>query len=169
MNNRDQNDWEEGLSQLAEQISGVLLRRKLRMATAESCTGGWIAQFLTIFAGSSDWFEGGIVSYSNAMKQQILGVPEQVLEEHGAVSESVVLAMADGVTKITKTQLGVAVSGVAGPGGGSPEKPVGTVWLAVQLGGEAKARLHHFGGDRAAVRRQAVENALVLVAEMLEA
>ncbi len=149
------------LQSLAARLGQQLLSRKLKMATAESCTGGWIAKIITDIDGSSGWFEGGIVSYSNALKQQLLEVPEAQLIEHGAVSRPVVESMACGVLKQTGSQLAVAVSGIAGPGGGTAEKPVGTVWLAwASSDGMLKSECCHFKGDRSQVRWQTVEYAL---------
>ena len=135
-----------------------------RLATAESCTGGWIAKVLTDLAGSSAWFERGWVTYSNAAKQEDLGVPGGVLAQQGAVSEATVLAMARGALSRAKADCALAVSGVAGPTGGSPEKPVGTVWLAWAWRGPVgpldAAELHRLAGDREAIRRQTVVLAL---------
>ena len=131
------------------------------LATAESCTGGWIAKVLTDLPGSSDWFGYGIVSYSNPAKQELLGVSAVTLVEHGAVSEQVVREMAEGALKQGNADVAVAVSGVAGPSGGSPDKPVGTVWFAWAGPGSAlHSELRQFPGDREAVRRQAVAVAL---------
>ena len=148
-------------------LAAALLARRWRMATAESCTGGLIAAACTARAGSSDWFERGFVSYSNAAKTELLGVPAALIEAHGAVSEPVARAMAAGALARSHAQLAVAVTGVAGPGGGSAAKPVGTVWLAwawrdpVAAGAVAtEALLQHFDGDRAAVRRDTVACAL---------
>ena len=135
------------------------------LATAESCTGGLIAGACTELAGSSDWFERGVVSYSNAAKTGLLGVPEALITAHGAVSEPVALAMAEGVLRCSLAQRAVAVTGVAGPGGGTPAKPVGLVWLAwAQRGAggaiHSRALAQHFAGDRAAVRLATVACAL---------
>jgi nicotinamide-nucleotide amidase len=147
----------------------ALVGRRLRAAgqsvtTAESCTGGWIAKALTDVAGSSQWFGEGFVTYSNAAKQQRLGVSCAVLERHGAVSEAVVEAMARGALRLTGAALAVAVSGIAGPDGGTPEKPVGTVWLcwARRRGGGVRVvtECRRFRGDRDAVRRKTVRLAL---------
>lgn len=149
---------------LAVAVGGAVAARGARLATAESCTGGWIAKVLTDVAGSSVWFERGWVTYSNAAKQQDLAVPEALLTAGGAVSEPVVLAMARGALERSGADFAVAVSGVAGPGGGTPEKPVGTVWTAWAWHGAegtgAKAECRHFPGDRDAVRRQTVVFAL---------
>ncbi|OOG28153.1 damage-inducible protein CinA [Thioalkalivibrio denitrificans] len=149
------------LEALARDVGNVLAGAGLRLATAESCTGGWIAKLVTDVAGSSGWFERGFVTYSNEAKQELLGVPEGLLEQHGAVSEPVVRAMAAGALARSRADLSLAVSGVAGPGGGSAAKPVGTVWLAwAGAGGESVTRQFHFDGDRDAVRRQAAAVAL---------
>ena len=141
-----------------------LRQRGWRMATAESCTGGLIAAACTSVAGSSDWFERGFVTYSNEAKCQMLGVPEPVLFAHGAVSEPVARAMAEGALRHAPVQLAVAVTGIAGPAGAVPGKPVGTVWLAwgVADGGGAavQAQRLHFDGDRGAVRKATVLAAL---------
>ena len=142
-------------------LADLLLLRGEWLAVAESCTGGWLAQELTALAGSSQWFERGLVTYSNAAKRELLGVPEATLTAHGAVSEATVRAMALGVLARAPVDWSVAISGVAGPAGGSPEKPVGTVCLA--WAGKAsgcEVQTCHFAGDREAVRRQAVLHAL---------
>jgi len=140
----------------------------LSLVSAESCTGGWVAKLLTDVPGSSGWFERGFVTYSNAAKTQLLGVPAELIESHGAVSESTVRAMAVGALAHSQGQLSVAVSGIAGPGGGSEDKPVGTVWLAwAGVGGETRAQRFQFSGDRDAVRRQAVAAALEGVLQRL--
>lgn len=142
-------------------LADQLLLRGEWLAVAESCTGGWLAQELTALAGSSQWFERGFVTYSNAAKRELLGVPEDTLTAHGAVSEATVRAMALGVLARAPVDWSVAISGVAGPAGGSPEKPVGTVCLA--WAGKAsgcEVQTCHFAGDREAVRRQAVLHAL---------
>jgi nicotinamide-nucleotide amidase len=150
---------------LVAALADVLRAHGRRMATAESCTGGLIAGVCTELPGSSDWFEGGVVSYSNAAKHALLGVPLAALASHGAVSEPVALAMAEGVLVRLAADLAVAVTGIAGPGGGSPRKPVGTVWIAFaqRLGSgrvQTSATCHHFGGDRAQVRAATVVAAL---------
>ncbi len=127
------------------------------MSAAESCTGGWIAKSVTDIAGSSACFDRGFVTYSNEAKQELLGVTAETLDAHGAVSEATVREMALGALAHSRAAVTVAVSGIAGPGGGTPEKPVGTVWFAwVREGGAVNARCERFSGDRAAVRRQAV-------------
>lgn len=131
-----------------------------QMATAESCTGGMIAAACTDLAGSSVWFERGLVTYSNAAKQTLLGVPQAVLEAHGAVSEATALAMAAGAFTHSPAQVSVAVTGIAGPGGGSLEKPVGTVWMAWCILGQTQAQGFHFTGDRHAIRLATAQHAL---------
>ena len=150
---------------LVAQLADALRRRGQMMATAESCTGGLIAGACTDLAGSSDWFERGVVSYSNAAKTDLLGVPAADIAAHGAVSEPVALAMAEGVLQRSQAQRAVAVTGVAGPGGGSADKPVGLVWLAWSWRDAdgaitVRAAAHHFPGDRAAVRQATIACAL---------
>lgn len=146
---------------LSESLGEVLLARHWRLATAESCTGGGVAAAITSVAGSSAWFEYGLVTYANRAKQQLLGVDGQTLADVGAVSEPVVRQMLSGALRLSGAQVGVAVSGIAGPGGGSPEKPVGSVWFAWGSAfGGCETALHHFSGDRQAVQAQAVEVAL---------
>ncbi len=137
-----------------------MLERGLFLATAESCTGGMIAAVCTDLAGSSTWFERGFVTYSNAAKTEMLGVDAALIAQHGAVSEAVVRAMASGALAHSHAQVAVAVTGVAGPSGGSAEKPAGTVWLGFALAGQVHAERQHFPGDRAAVRAATVQHAL---------
>jgi len=138
------------------------------LATAESCTGGGVAQAITEVAGSSAWFERGFVTYSNLAKQQMLGVRESTLIQHGAVSEMAVREMAEGALQHSNAQVALAVSGIAGPGGGVAGKPVGTVWFAWGIKqGETRAQRFQLGGNRAEVRAQAVRIALQGVADLL--
>jgi nicotinamide-nucleotide amidase len=149
------------LEQLARAVGHNLADAGVRLVTAESCTGGWVAKLLTDVPGSSAWFERGFVTYSNEAKEELLGVSGKLLAEHGAVSEAVVRAMAEGALARGHGSISVAVSGVAGPAGGSATKPVGTVWLAWSgTGGDTHARHCRFDGDRDAVRRQSVAAAL---------
>lgn len=149
------------LASLVDALAKALVQRGWMLATAESCTGGLIAAACTDRAGSSQWFDAAVVSYSNEAKQGWLGVPAALIERDGAVSESVVRAMAEGVLARSSAQVAVAVSGIAGPGGGTPDKPVGTVWLAWAVQGQATtAQRFQFGGDRAQVRWQTCEVAL---------
>lgn len=145
---------------LVTELAAALLARGALMATAESCTGGLIAGACTDIAGSSDWFERGFVSYSNQAKTEMLGVDAALIDAHGAVSEAVALAMASGAVAHSRAQCSVAVTGVAGPGGGSAAKPVGTVWFGWSVNGHTDAECLRFDGDRAAVRQQTVEHAL---------
>lgn len=151
----------EELTALATRLGEQLMKHQVTLATAESCTGGWIAKEITDIPGSSAWFDRGFVTYSNAAKQQMVGVREQTLQAHGAVSEATVREMASGALANSNASLSVAVSGVAGPSGGTPEKPVGTVWLAWAVkGGKLLTERQLFGGDRDAVRHQTVARAL---------
>jgi nicotinamide-nucleotide amidase len=157
------------ISALVQQLAAKLLAKNLIMATAESCTGGCIAQSLTAVAGSSNWFDSGFVTYSNAAKQRLLNVPAELFASNGpgAVSEAVVLAMTAGAIANSRANVAVAVSGIAGPDGGTEEKPVGTVWIAWQYENKSLARCFHFKGDRGAVRKAtahaALEGSLLLV------
>lgn len=149
------------LRQLSHQVGEKLGRLGATVTTAESCTGGWIAKVITDISGSSAWFERGFVTYSNEAKHQMIGVASATLETHGAVSEAVVREMAQGALEAAGADYAISVSGIAGPNGGSLEKPVGTVWFgfASKLDG-ALARHQCFAGDRDAVRRQSTEYAL---------
>jgi len=148
------------LTELAARLGEELQRLGAQVTTAESCTGGGIAEAITRIAGSSAWFEAGYVTYSNAQKTRQLGVPAELFEQVGAVSGEVVQAMALGAQQRSGARYAVAVSGIAGPGGGSPEKPVGTVWIAWTDGDRRHVRRHLFDGDRQAVREQTVHAAL---------
>jgi len=152
---------DDALHALAEQVGAALQARHLMLATAESCTGGWIAKMITDIPGCSAWFDCGMAAYSYEAKQALLGVRPETLIEHGAVSRETVVEMVSGALVTSGASIAVAVTGIAGPGGGSAEKPVGTVWLGwKRRGGYPKAELFHFDGDREAVRRQTVEAAL---------
>ncbi len=153
---------------LLEAIAQNAIKNKYLIATAESCTGGWIAKSCTDIAGSSLWFDCGFVTYSNQAKSRMLGVKPQLIEENGAVSEQVVLAMCHGALENSDAHLVVAVSGIAGPGGGTLEKPVGLVWLGwKEKGCNAQAQAFHFEGDRESVRSQTVVTALEKINELL--
>jgi nicotinamide-nucleotide amidase len=142
-------------------LATALRAAGMTIATAESCTGGLIAAACTAVAGSSDWFERGFVTYSNEAKSESLGVPAALIVAHGAVSEEVARAMAEGALAHSRAQLAVAVTGIAGPGGATPGKPLGTLWLAIsRAGGATEAELLTLAGDRAAVREQTVHRAL---------
>ena len=146
---------------LAQDIASEFSRRGASLVTAESCSGGWIAKTLTDIAGSSNWFECGVVAYSYEAKEALLGVRPETLEEHGAVSRETAIEMVSGALARYGATVAVAVTGIAGPGGGTADKPVGTVWISwKRRGGYAQAELFHFDGDREAVRRQTVAAAL---------
>ena len=161
---------DETIEILAASLGGRLSSRGWMLATAESCTGGWIAKAMTDVPGSSGWFDRGFVTYSNAAKRTMLGVREETLSRLGAVNEEVVREMAAGALSHSLAQAAIAVSGIAGPGGGSPEKPAGTVWIAwgVPQSGVA-ARCYRFAGDRETVRRRSVLAALEGLLELLQA
>ncbi len=151
-----------------ELLARLLMEKGWMMATAESCTGGLIAASCTDLAGSSNWFERGFVTYSNAAKSELLGVDPALINTHGAVSDAVVRAMAKGALAHAHAQVAVAVTGVAGPGGGSAEKPVGTVWLAWATPMGVVSEVQHFAGDRAAVRQATVQHALGKLTELIQ-
>jgi len=155
------------VNELARKLGEAMKARGLKLATAESCTGGWVAMALTAIPGSSDWFERGYVTYSNAAKREDLGVAEQTLRQHGAVSEEVAREMAAGAIKRARTQVALAITGVAGPTGGSAEKPVGLVCFAWAHGSKMASETRRFDGDRESVRRQSVLHALERVLELL--
>ena len=149
------------LEVMARELGERLARVGGVVATAESCTGGLVATLITDVAGSSGWFDRGFVTYSNEAKQDMLGVPADTLAANGAVSEATALAMAAGALAHSRADLSVAITGIAGPGGATPGKPVGTVWIAWgRRNGACEARLHHFEGEREAVRAQAAAAAL---------
>ena len=153
---------------LSEQLGGLLRSKGLLMGTAESCTGGRIANMVTLVAGSSDYFVGGVVSYSNEVKHNVLGVSEDSLRLHGAVSREVVEQMAQGAIRTLGCDCSGATSGVAGPGGGSPEKPVGTVWIAAALKEQVVSHCYHFGTVRAENIQSAADTALTMLLELLQ-
>ncbi len=156
------------MDDLAAQVGALLKSHGLMLATAESCTGGGVAQAITEVAGSSAWFERGFVTYSNLAKQQMLRVSDSTLKQHGAVSEATVREMVEGSLANSAAQVALAVSGIAGPDGGTPDKPVGTVWFAWGIkSGETHSQRHHFDGNRAEVRAQAVRVALQGVINLL--
>ena len=156
------------ITQLAARLGELLLAQQAVVTTAESCTGGGIAEAITRIAGSSAWFEAGWVTYSNAQKQALLAVPEQTLVSYGAVSEPVAKAMAEGALVRAQAELSVAVSGIAGPGGGTPQKPVGTVCFAWCKGEISYTRTYVFAGDRQQVRARTVQTALQGLIQLLE-
>ena len=148
-------------------LANLIQKKCWMLATAESCTGGLIAAACTDLAGSSNWFERGFVTYSNAAKTELLGINATLISQHGAVSEPVARAMAAGAIAHSKAQVSVAVTGVAGPGGGSADKPVGTVWFGFAVGQQVTSELKLFAGDRAAVRCATVDHALRRLCELL--
>ena len=151
----------------AEQLAALLQAQGRMLATAESCTGGMISAACTDLAGSSNWFERGFVTYSNEAKTELLGVDAALIAQHGAVSEEVARAMASGAVSRSRAQVAVAVTGVAGPTGGSAAKPVGTVWFGFALPGRLVSEVRRFDGDRAAVRGATVRHALQRLLELL--
>ncbi len=151
-----------------ERLSELLKNQHLTLAVAESCTGGLLGGCVTSAAGSSSYFRGGVIAYDNAIKRDILGVPADMLERCGAVSAFVVEAMAYGVSKLFGSDCAMSVSGIAGPGGGTAEKPVGLVFVGAFYRGEARSRRFVFDGDRVAVRNQSVAAAIEVLAEALE-
>lgn len=154
---------------VAESMGRALKTRGATLTTAESCTGGWIGEVITMVSGSSDWYGYGFITYSNAAKRKVLNVSKETLEKHGAVSEATVLEMVDGALKVSGADFAVAVSGIAGPTGGSAQKPVGTVCIAWGAPEGARiAKTFRFDGDRAQVRRSSVIAALRTVIELAE-
>ena len=157
-----------GLEALAREVGEALQRHRLKLATAESCTGGWVSKEITGIAGSSAWFDRGFVTYSDDAKRDLLGVDEATLKQYGAVSEATVREMATGTLAQSRAEVALSISGIAGPGGGTPQKPVGSVCFgwALREGG-LRSESVRFGGDRDAVRAQAVEHALRGVLRLL--
>lgn len=154
---------DDAISHAAEAVLSHFRSRRLRLATAESCTGGLVAAAVTALAGSSDVFERGFVTYSNEAKRELLQVPAMLIQSVGAVSEEVAASMAQGALRQSHADVAVSVTGIAGPGGATPDKPVGLVWFGAAVrGGEARAERALFAGDRTAVRAQAVLHALRL-------
>ncbi len=159
----------QDLSALVTTLGQQLQQRRWMLASAESCTGGLIAAACTDIAGSSCWFERGFVTYSNAAKTQLLGVPAELIATHGAVSEPVVRAMAHGAALHAQVPIAVVSTGIAGPDGGSPDKPVGTVWLGWWVDGTVSSQCFHFDGPRSSVRAQAVYQALLQLEKIIAA
>jgi len=152
---------------LAQQVGEALKAHGMTLATAESCTGGGVAQTVTMISGSSEWFDRGFVTYSNTAKEEMLGVAPDTLEQHGAVSEQTVREMVDGALQYSRAQVALSVSGIAGPTGGTPEKPVGMVWFAWGTSKSVQAVCHQLTGDRDAVRAKSVQIALQGVLNLL--
>ena len=162
------NVTEQKISELAQQLGEHLKTHHITLATAESCTGGWIAKIITDLPGSSEWFEGSIVSYSNHLKKTALDVPTKMLETFGAVSSETVKAMTGGIFNRTTADIAASVSGIAGPDGGSDEKPVGTVWICWGTrGADLHAEVFQFKGNREAIRLQSVEQTLLAVMDLV--
>jgi nicotinamide-nucleotide amidase len=152
---------------LVQQVADRLLKHRQKVCTAESCTGGLIAKTFTDLAGSSDWFERGFVTYSNQAKNEMLAVPASLIEDYGAVSEAVATAMASGALRHSRADFSIAVTGVAGPGGGSDEKPVGTVWIALASANELVAKRYQFDGDRQAIREASLISAIEALLDLV--
>ena len=161
----DTND--QHMESLAMTLGTLLSAKNLTCATAESCTGGMIGAAITMVAGSSEWFNGGVIAYSNEVKTGLLSVPEQVLTDFGAVSAETVAAMADGAATLLNSDCVIAVSGIAGPGGGTEEKPVGLVYFGIRAHGRTTARRFLFSGDRQSIRQAATVQGLSLLIEQL--
>ncbi len=157
---------DDALRDLAEKLGQALVARQWMLGSAESCTGGLLASVLTDTAGASNWFIGGVVAYSNSVKRHVLGVPQEILDAHGAVSRETVLAMAKGAQGVLGADVAVSISGVAGPSGGTPQKPVGTVWLAWDSPDGVTAKRFQFDGDRLAIKRQSALAAMTGVLAM---
>jgi len=155
------------VNDIARKLGAALKAKGLKLVTAESCTGGWVATALTAIPGSSDWFERGYVTYSNEAKREDLGVAEETLRRHGAVSEQVVREMAAGALERARAQVALAITGVAGPTGGTADKPVGLVCFAWAHGSKITSETRRFDGDRESVRRQSVLHALERATELL--
>ena len=159
---------ENELSDLAIELGRALAAAGMSLVTAESCTGGLVAKLVTDISGSSQWFDRAFVTYTNQAKREMLGVSDKSLADHGAVSEQVVLQMASGALAASRAQIAVAITGVAGPTGGSREKPVGTIWFAWKYGSDSPvADRQLFSGDRQSIRQQAAEHAMRCVIERL--
>ena len=158
-------DQDEPLAQI---VGNRLRALHLTLATAESCTGGNVAHQITAIAGSSDYYQGSVVSYANDVKTRLLDVEESVIAEHGVVSEPVVRQMVEGVCRLLNTDCAVATSGIAGPGGGTPQKPVGTVWMAAKCGSHVAAQMRHYPGERSRVITRATTDSLLLLLGLLE-
>ena len=161
---------EENSMKLPNELAELLLKKEYKVGLAESCTGGGIAKILTDLPGSSNWFELGVVTYSNEAKEKILGVPKYLLESYGAVSEPVARAMVEGVVKLSEADVSISVTGIAGPGGGTKEKPVGTVCFGFyHLIQGIRVETINFKGDRSSIRRQAMQYALsTILSDLLE-
>ena len=156
------------MDELAKKVAHLLKERNMKVATAESCTGGLIGHTITNIPGSSEYYEGGVISYSNALKMNLLGVKEEILAKYGAVSEQTAREMADGIRKKASVDIGIATTGIAGPGGGTPEKPVGLVYIAISTGKGTKVEKHLFHGNRWENKESTCKAALNLLLNHLE-
>ncbi|MDM8560363.1 CinA family protein [Candidatus Parabeggiatoa sp. HSG14] len=155
------------LDHLAAELGAHLQQNNWHLVTAESCTGGWLAEAVTAIAGSSAWFDRGFITYSNVAKQEMLGVSSETLAKYGAVSKQTVLEMVNGALAHSHAQVGVAISGIAGPSGGTPDKPIGTVWIAYAVPHNVYAQHNYFRGGRFSIRQQAVMTVLERLAHGL--
>ena len=162
------NNEQASIEELVKQLAAKLTEKGWMLATAESCTGGMIAAACTDLAGSSQWFDRGFVTYSNEAKTEMLGVPAELIAKHGAVSEEVVRAMAEGAIRHSRAQVSIAVTGVAGPAGGTVEKPVGTVWVGWCLKDQTQVQCLHLAGTRSDVRAATVTKALHRLCELVQ-
>ncbi|WP_320006430.1 CinA family protein [Maridesulfovibrio sp.] len=156
------------IKNIVPSIGKILIDKGWTMSTAESCTGGLVAATLTDFSGSSAWFSGAVVAYSNEVKMSLLHVPETAIIKYGAVSEETVRAMAEGVCKTLNVDVGVSLSGIAGPTGGTVDKPVGTVWMGWHISGKTYAEKFIFDGDRKSVKDQSLQTVLAKLHQFLE-
>jgi nicotinamide-nucleotide amidase len=156
------------LEELASQVGDRLVSRNESLATAESCTGGWVSMLVTAITGSSAWFDRGFVSYSNEAKQEMLAVDKQIIEIHGAVSEETARSMVQGAIENSNAQVGLSITGIAGPGGGTIDKPVGTVCFGWMVDGQCDTETCHFSGDRNQVREQSVRHVLTTLLDRLQ-
>ncbi len=156
------------MSSLESELGKILIDKKLAIATAESCTGGLIANRITNIPGSSKYFEFGVITYNNQSKIQLLKVPEDIIKQNGAVSRECARAMAQGIKELAKTDLGLAVTGIAGPSGGTPGKPVGLVYIAIAMNDSVEVHKFQFKGDRLDIKRQTSEEALRLIFKYLD-
>ena len=159
-----------GLSEIehVKRIGNIMRKAGITLSAAESCTGGMVGMLLTSVPGSSEWFAGGIIAYSNSFKTTVLGISSSLIETEGAVSRETAVAMAAGIRKLTGSDISISVTGIAGPGGGSSEKPVGTVWMAVCSSHSVSAEMKRFAGDRDVVRRKAADYLLAKLCLLLE-
>ena len=162
------NNEQASIEELVKQLAAKLTEKGWMLATAESCTGGMIAAACTDLAGSSQWFDRGFVTYSNEAKTEMLGVPAELIAKHGAVSEEVVRAMAEGAIRHSRAQVSIAVTGVAGPAGGTVEKPVGTVWVGWCLKDQTQVQCLHLAGTRSDVRAATLTKALHRLCELVQ-